>query len=151
MNGPKATAGRPESGAGDASALVFSVMNRRIAIRSGSFMARSAYASSARSTSLIWPSLESSPGRIVGGSSTIRKRLLVRLEVLVSGNLDSHVHVLLHVLLHGPCDMHVLRTCYALTMQYACAMHVLYVCPCTYPAAFACSARARHIQSNMHA
>ena len=59
-------------------------------------------------------------------------------------HLQCNMHALctcyahaMHVHLHVPSDMQVLRTCYALTMQYSCAKHVLYLCPCTYPAAFA--------------
>ena len=47
--------------------------------------------------------------------------------------------------------MHVLRTCYALTMQYACAVHVLCVCSCADHAICTCSARAMHLQCNVHA
>ena len=48
-------------------------------------------------------------------------------------------------------DMSVLRTCYALTMRYARAMHVPCLCTCTYHAICTCFARAMHLQCNIRA
>ena len=57
----------------------------------------------------------------------------------------------MHVHLHVPCYMHVLRTCYALAMENVCAMHVPCMCSCKDQAICTCSARAMHLQCNMHA
>ena len=78
VNGPNATAGRPDPGGGETSSIVLRVTNSRIARGSGSFRARSASLVSAFSTSKMCPSLDSWPGRIFAGSSTTQKRPLSR-------------------------------------------------------------------------
>ena len=37
----------------------------------------------------------------------------------------------MHMPSHMPCDIRALRTCYVITMQYACAMRMLFMCPRT--------------------